>query len=306
MLKFKKILFNIQYGIVFGLFTLISLLPFFIIYWLSNFLFIIFYYLLPYRKKLARSNLINAFPQKSIEEIIKIEKQFYINFLDTFLELIKLITISEKELSKRYTSNYLDCPDLQNQDNKIQLITGHFMNWEIINLGISKEIKNNFLAVYMPLSSPIFEKFMNSVRTRFNTILIPATKFRDNFEQYENQGYKLMLIADQNPGGPGLGYWISFLNQYIPFVFGPEKGAKKNNTLVYYLEVLKKKRGYYSTQYKCLTKNPNDFEDGQLTKLFVEILEENIIKQPDIYLWTHKRWKFQLKNYPTNNFKIID
>ena len=293
------------YYIIYLLFYIISLLPDFILYGISDILFIFLYYLFPYRKKLVRKNLTNAFPHKSLPEIIKIEKKFYHNFIDTVLETIQYISLTPQKISKKFKSNIQNYPVLLENTHKVQTVTGHFMNWEMINLGCSHELPV-LLGVYMPLSNKIFEKLICKIRTKFNTILIPATNFKTHFEQYENIPYNLFLVADQNPAGPNNGYWISFLNQYVPFIFGPENGAKKNNTQLYYLQIKRIKRGKYEVEYQLITNNPQPFKDGELTRLFVKKLEEDIIAQADNYLWTHKRWKYNLKDYPNNDFKILN
>src|SRR5690606_18317686 len=80
------------------LLRLLSRLPFFFLYLLSDFLFVVVYYGVRYRRKLVRKNLKNAFPEKTKAERKRIEHQFYHNLCDYSIETLKLLTIREDEL----------------------------------------------------------------------------------------------------------------------------------------------------------------------------------------------------------------
>ena len=149
-----------------------------------------------------------------------------------------------------------------------------------------------FVAVYMPLSNKVFDQLIYKFRTRFGTLLVPASEFKQNFHQYARNRYALALVADQNPGNPGKAYWTNFFYKPAPFARGPEKGAKMNNTAVVYAHFYKVKRGYYQLEFELITTKPHDFADGELTKLLVKKVEDSVRKIPDNYLWSHRRWKY--------------
>jgi KDO2-lipid IV(A) lauroyltransferase len=146
----------------------------------------------------------------------------------------------------------------------------------------------------MPLSNPYFNKLVLSTRQRYGSIMIPATNFRAHFQKYATDGhYAMALAADQNPGNPMSAYWLPFFGIMTPFVKGPEKGAKLNNTAQVFVHFYSTKRGYYHMQYEVMTTSPNYFKDGKLTALYVKTLEEKIKQNPANYLWSHKRWKYE-------------
>jgi KDO2-lipid IV(A) lauroyltransferase len=173
-------------------------------------------------------------------------------------------------------------------------MAGHFFNWEYANWGAAKYGKYPFIAVYMPLSNAFFDRLILDMRKRYSSIMIPATNFKNQFHQYANSGqYAMALAADQNPGNPKSAYWVSFFGQLTPFVKGPEKGAKLNNTAQVFIHFYSTKRGYYHAHYEVMTTSPNYFKDGQLTALYVKVLEEKIKQQPANYLWSHRRWRYR-------------
>jgi len=220
--------------------------------------------------------------------------QFYKNFMDSFIETIKLISISDAEFQKRFTSNVEVLNNLYSSGQSVQVVAGHFFNWEFANWGAAKYGKYPFIGVYMPLTNPHFNKLVLKMRERYGSIMIPATQFKTQFHKYSTQGhYAMALAADQNPGNPLSAYWISFFGKLTPFVKGPEKGAKLNNTAQVFAYFHSTKRGHYHLEYEVMTTSPNYFKDGQLTALYVRILEEKIKQNPANYLWSHKRWKYE-------------
>ncbi len=262
-------------------------------YFLSDAIAGLIYHVLGYRKEVVMQNLLIAFPEKTEKERIQIAKAFYLNFTDTFIETIKLLSISEKGLRKRFSSNIEVVDAFYDQGVDVQLEAGHFFNWEFINLGVSKYGKYPFVGVYMPVSNKAVNRIMMQLRSRYGTILIPATDFRNKFREYAKDRYSLGLAADQNPGNPANAHWVYFFNRLTPFVTGPEKGAKLNNIPVIFANFYKKKRGYYHIQFEVITTEPRTFEEGKLTQVFASYVEKAIKQIPDNYLWSHKRWKWE-------------
>jgi KDO2-lipid IV(A) lauroyltransferase len=282
-----------MYFIVYSLFYLISLLPWRVLYFVSDGIAFLLRKVIKYRVEVVYQNLAIAFPDKSQQERIKIAKEFYQQFTDSFIETIKLISISDKTFQKRFSSNIEVVNELYASGQSVQIMAGHFFNWEFANWGVAKYGKYPFLAVYMPLSNKAFNKLIYDIRARYGSILIPATNFRTQFHKYANEGpYAMALAADQNPGNPLQAYWVNYFGKPTPFVKGPEKGAKLNNTAQVFVHFYRTKRGYYHSQYELMTNSPNDFKEGELTKIYVKILEEKVKQHPSNYLWSHRRWKY--------------
>ena len=281
-----------MYYIIYPLLFLLSLLPWRVLYFLGDGIYLIVFYIIKYRKEVVFNNLLIAFPEKTEAERLAIAKMFYHNFIDTFIETIKLLSVSKSQLSKRFTSNIELVNAFYKTGVNVQLHAGHFFNWEFINLGVSLKGEYPFVGVYMHISNKVFSRIMLNLRNRYGTILVPATDFKHKFNEYVKDRYALGLAADQNPGRMDIAYWVPFFNRLTPFVSGPEKGAKKNNTPVIFANFYQVKRGYYHIQFEVITTNPNAFEEGQLTKLYVNYVEKAIRDNPANYLWSHRRWKW--------------
>ena len=282
-----------MYYIIYGFFYLLSLIPWRLIYLISDVLYAFVYYVIGYRKDVVMFNLSIAFPEKTESERIRIAKDFYHNFVDTIVETIKMISVSNNELKKRFTSNFEVLNDLYDSGQNIQLHGGHFFNWELVNLNIGIISMYPFIAVYQPLTNKIMDRIMLNMRQKNGTILIPASDFRDNFHKYVDDRYAMALVADQNPPNEYKAHWVIFFGRLTPFVVGPEKGAKAKNTAVIFGHFYKVKRGYYRLDLDLITTSPNNFEEGKLTQVYAEYVERAVRKKPANYLWSHRRWKWE-------------
>jgi KDO2-lipid IV(A) lauroyltransferase len=282
-----------MYTVFYSFFYLISLLPWRVLYFISDSIAFILRRVIRYRVDVVDQNLKIAFPEKSAKERKKIAKEFYQQFTDSFIETIKMLSVSDKTYDERFSSNVEVLNDLYTSGQNVQIMAGHFFNWEFANWGVAKYSKYPFIAVFMPLSNKAFNKLIYDLRARYGSILIPATNFRSQFHKYANQGaYAMALAADQNPGNPLQAFWVPFFGRLTPFVKGPEKGAKLNNTAQVFVHFYRIKRGYYHSEYEVMTTTPNDFKEGELTALYVKVLEEKIKLHPSNYLWSHRRWKY--------------
>ena len=285
-----------MYYIVYPILYLVSLLPFFILYLISDFIAFLLYHIIRYRKKVVMSNLAITFPDKSNEERIKIAKRFYQYFTDTFIESLKFISISKKELLKRVTGSFDLINSLIDKGDNINLMAGHQFNWEYANLLYSINLKIPFVGIYMPVENKIFNKIFLDVRSRYGTILISAPDFKNKMHDVFKKQYLLALAADQNPGNPSSAYWLLFFGRPTPFAAGPEKGAIKNNATVVYIGFNKIKRGHYNFTTTLLTEQSATTKTGELTCLYRDILEKTIKQDPANYLWSHRRFKFEWKD----------
>jgi KDO2-lipid IV(A) lauroyltransferase len=251
------------------------------------------YYGFGYRKAIVMKNLLIAFPEKTEAERIRIAKDFYHNFIDMIFETIKMFSISNKELKKRFSAEPAILNDLYDSGQNVQLECGHFFNWEIINLNIGLVSRYPFIGVYQPLSNKVMDRIMLKMRQRNGTILIPASDFKNNFHDYVEDRYAMGLAADQNPPSEFKAHWVNFFGRLTPFVVGPEKGAKEKNTAVLFGHFYKVKRGHYRVDLDVITTTPNDYEPGRLTQIFAEHVERAVRKKPANYLWSHRRWKWE-------------
>ena len=284
-----------MYYIIYGSLYLLSLLPFFILYGISDLAYFISYRIIGYRKETVLANLAIAFPEKTIAERKKIARQFYKNLIDTFIETIKMFSISEKEFNNRAVINLDECNALARKGINIQFQSGHQMNWEYVNWITAKKLEMPFVGIYMKLTNKSLDRIFYNMRQKFGTVLVAATEFKNRMHQVFNKQYSLALAADQNPGNPEHAYWLYLFSKPVPFVTGPDKGARRNHSAVVFVKFIKVKRGYYKFETKLVTENAASLKEGELTLLYRDFLEETIREHPDNYLWSHRRWKWEYK-----------
>lgn len=281
-----------MYYVVLAILYLISFLPLWIIYRISDVVAFFMCHVLRYRRDVLMQNISIAFPEKSALEKKKIIRRFYVNFVDTFLEAIKLLSLPERVLRKRIQFDASIFEELYATGKSCQVHLGHNFNWEWVNVRVTKQVLYPFLVVYMPIGSKVVDRLFKYFREKNGSIMLPATSMRTAILPYRNTQYLLALVADQNPGRPDASYWVKFFGKWTPFVTGPEKNARLNDIPVVFARIYKPKRGYYVIETKLAALNPREKPEGQLTLEYVRYLEEVIRKQPDVYLWTHNRWKY--------------
>ena len=280
-----------MYYIVYGILYLVSLLPFFILYAISDFAFFLLYHVFAYRKKIVTDNLKIAFPQKSVEEINSIAKQFYKNLVDNFIETIKLLSLSEKDFVSRASIDFNDAKKLVDKGLNIQFHSGHQMNWEYASLAISHSLTIPWVAIYLRIQAKPIDRLFLKIRSKFGATMVEKHNYQTRMPQLMKSQYALGLIADQNPGLVKHSFWLNFFGKPAPFLMGPEKGAMRYKTAVVFVNMKKIKRGHYHFNCKVITEDGSLFSNGELTRLYRDFLEEGVKADPSNYLWSHRRWK---------------
>jgi KDO2-lipid IV(A) lauroyltransferase len=284
-----------MYYILYSLLYLVSLLPIRILYLLSDGIYGLVYYVFGYRKKVVMGNLRRAFPEKTEGERIRIAKKFYHNLIDSFIEVIKLMSVSHRFLQKRFTMDATVLKELHATGRSCQVHLGHTFNWEWGQLVLTHLTDYKIMVVYQPITNGFFEKMFYRLRTRTGNIFLPATKMKEAIEPHLQSQYLLALVADQAPSKPSNAWWANFLGQPTPFVPGPEKGARCNDLPVVFASIEKPRRGYYHATLRLGSECPNEFPEGELTLSYVRFLENVIRHNPDMWLWSHRRWKHAWK-----------
>lgn len=275
-------------------FRLLSRLPLPVLYLFSDFLYLIARYVIRYRKKVIDENLAYAFPEKSAKERKDIRNKFYRNFTDAFFaETIKLLTITESEFKKRFkiiNQAALDQP-VKNGVSSLML-TGHIFNWEMGVVGINLASEVEVETVYLKINNPFFDRLINSVRTHFGGFVTEKKKFGRSILTLKKSPRIVLLGSDQRPPRSDNRYIRDFLNRPAAFFEGAQFISRKMGSVPVYGEMTKVKRGYYRFEFSQLLADDQDLENPhRVTDEFCRRLEANIQKQPDLYLWSHKRWK---------------
>jgi KDO2-lipid IV(A) lauroyltransferase len=289
---------KITYYIIGGIWWLLSLLPLKILYLFSDMLYVLVHHVIGYRKKIVRKNLTNSFPEKSIDEIRQIEKGFYHFFCDYIVETIKQFSISKEEMKRRMViSGVEEMKDRMEKEKKTFcfIYLGHFCNWEWI-ASLPYWVPNDILCaqIYHPLYNKAFDKLFLRIRNKFGGECIPMKETLRRIIELRRAKQKTIIgfISDQAPKWNSIHHFVVFLNQETPVFIGTEKIAKQVDALVYYGDVRRVKRGFYTCEFKPMTEKPvKEIPDWELTDAYAHLLEEMISRHPNFWLWSHNRWK---------------
>jgi KDO2-lipid IV(A) lauroyltransferase len=269
----------------------LSLLPYPLLYLLSDIIFLIMYRVIGYRKEVVFTNLKNSFTNKSKQELKKIMSDFYRHLCDIIMESVKGFTISEKQLRKRLI---IKNPEFSNyfadKRQSIIFVGGHYNNWEICAQAFAMYSNHKCIGIYKPLSNAFINDKIYTSRSKYGMHLISMKQTKKSFEDGD-EPKAIVFGSDQNPANPKRAHWVQFLNQDTGVLFGVERYAKEYDWPVVFVSIRKAKRGYYEVEYSLVTDNPNEEPHGKITEDFTKRLEQDIINQPQYWLWSHKRWK---------------
>ncbi|HEY0654322.1 MAG TPA: lysophospholipid acyltransferase family protein [Chryseosolibacter sp.] len=274
----------------------IALMPFRMLYIVSDVLCLLLK-ASGYRKKVIVQNLRNSFPEKDDAAISDLCNRYYRYLCDLTLETLKTIRMSERSAKKRcvfHNQPWLD--QLYAERKSIMIVMGHHGNWEWAGPGFTLHTKHQLVVVYRPLKHPYFEKMMVRARTRFGTQITPVDKTLRDMMANQNKITATAFIADQVSMLKNAD-WMTFLNQETAIYTGYERLAQKFNYPVVYMRVTRVKRGYYEVTPELLFMNPKDTGANEIAETFMKKLEQDIIKDPVPWLWSHRRWKHVRKNH---------
>jgi len=287
----KKFLYYITYTIGY----LTSLLPFWVLYLLSDFIFIIIYYIVKYRRPLVKKHLKESFPEKDDKELRHIEFSFYRWFCDYLVESIKLLSISEKQMKRRMVFKGIDIVEqIFKEGQSCAVYLGHYCNWEWVT-SMPLWIKQDVLCgqIYHVLENPDFDRFFLNLRQRWGAVCIPMAETLRRIIKYKQENKQVIIgyISDQVPFWNNIHHWLPFLNHDTPVLTGTERLAQQTNHAVLYLDICRPKRGYYVAEIKLITREPKKMTDFAITDSYFRLLEDSIRRAPAFWLWTHNRWK---------------
>lgn len=270
----------------------LSLLPFGILFFFSDILFVLVFYVARYRRKVVAGNLRNSFPDKTEAELQSIAKKFYRNFCDIIVENMKLPSLSREDVEKRCVVRNRELLDNYFKQGKSVIATiGHCGNWEMAGLGISLAVQHRPIVFYRPLKNVYFDRFMKNLRSRFGMYLLPHTQARQMLKEQGKQPNLYIFITDQTPSNTTTAHWTTFLNQDTPVFKGTEKFARLTGLPVVYGDIQRVKRGYYSIDVSFLLENPEGTREGEITAIHTKALEDAIMRHAHNWLWSHRRWK---------------
>lgn len=297
------------YNIIYGIFYLVSKLPYRALYVISDIANLVLYHIVRYRRDIVRRNITSAFPEKSLEECISIERGFYKWFCDYFVETVKLMSVSRQELLSRIEFRGIDkIEECFDRGQTCAGILGHYGNWELLSatgLVIKKHPEAVIGLIYHPLRSQLFDRLFINIRQSMGGVCVPKKDILRYLVSFRSQNLMNLFgyIADQAPRYRNIHLWLPFLNHDTPVFTGAERIMRKMNNAVFYIDVERPERGKYIYTFKLMTDKPGEMPEFEITKKFFVMLEQTIRREPRFYLWSHNRWKRTREEFD-KEFKI--
>jgi Kdo2-lipid IVA lauroyltransferase/acyltransferase len=288
----------LYYLIVFPL----SRLPLAVLYAFAPFMRWLIRDLISYRKKVVAKNINLSFPHYSESEKQLLIRKFYYYLVDMFIESVRNIGIPKKHLLRRIN---VTNPEVMNElfdKNKSVILAGaHMANFEFLILAQDLLFKHKAIGVGMPLTNKFWNKKLNARRSRFGMHVINSLNLKEEFNKFKSDCTATLVLMDQSPGSSINAYWMQFMNQDTPVLFGSEKLAHQFDYAVVYISLRKVKRGFYQVELSLITDEPRNLKYGEITTKLTRKIESEIELNPEQWLWSHNRWK---KNKPNNYAEI--
>lgn len=274
---------------------LLSYIPFGVMYLLADGVYSVLYYVVRYRRKIVRRNLTESFPEKDAAEIKRIEKKFYRFFADMMLESCKLASLSKEKMKCRMKFKNVEAVNmLLRKGESVSIYLGHYGNWEwISSMPLWLESGVTGAQIYHKLRNEHIDRLMLYLRGRMGAVSVDMHRTARYITELagDHQVCAIGFIADQSPKFRESRHFLSFLHHKTPVLVGPEKITKHYGFGAFYLDVKRIRRGYYEAEFVRLYENPRTLPDFELTALYFKHLEQAILRQPELYLWTHNRFK---------------
>ncbi len=275
---------------------IISVLPFRLLYFLSDVVFFLVYDVVGYRRKVVYDNLKLVFPNKSDSELKRIRKGFFKHMCDMFLEMVKTMNLSKEAVQKHYHVANIELLREIEKTSSILIVCSHYANWEW-NISINNYVASKGYAVYQKVGNKYFNGLIKGLRSQWNTTPITQKETVKTVIRNEQSGVRATygMVSDQSPMVHGAQYWAEFMGVTVPIFNGPETLARKLDLAVVFLKVSKLKRGYYKAELIPITLAGRQTLENEITDQFLRLTEQQIIERPEYYLWTHRRWKHRNK-----------
>lgn len=288
---------RILYGLTYAAIWLLALLPFRLLYLLSDVFYFLARHVVRYRRRVVRLNLRNSFPDKTEAELREIERRFYHYICDYLLEEVKTLRISFEELCRRMEyHNKEEFLEMMEKHGGIVLLIPHYANFEwIIGMGAIMPAGDIPVQVYKPLRNKYMDEMFKRIRARFGGYNVPKHSTARELIKLRREGKRMVvgLITDQSPNRNEAHHWTTFLHQDTVFMDGAERIAKLMDFPVFYCELQRVGRGHCKVRFDLMTETPRQTADGEITELFARRLEQTLLREPAYWFWSHKRWKMK-------------
>ena len=297
------------YYCLYAVWFVLSLLPLRVHYVLSDGLYLIVYRLIGYRRSVVHGNLVSSFPEKSTEEILKIERGFYHSLCDYFVETVKMMSMSREQMRRHIVFKGAEVVNESiDAGQSVAAFMGHTFNWEwVASLPMWVSPQAQCGQLYHALENKAFDRLFTHLRQRWGAVSIPLTDILRKTIEFKRQGKATVIgyVGDQVPHWNNIHHWCQFLNHDTPVMTGTERIARKNRQAIVYIDIHRLRRGYYECEFRLITRHPEQMAEYEPTDIYHRMLEETIRRQPELWLWSHNRWKRTREEF-NERFEVVD
>ena len=284
----------ISTGIAIFFIFLFGILPFWMLYLISDITRFFLQHVFGYRKKVTRDNLERCFPEKSPKEIDALVTKAYKNLTDVLVEGLKAFTMSDKQILERHKIINPEIINPYKNSGKSFIATPcHYGNWEWGSMSPSLYFNYPVVVFFTPLSNPYLNKFIGKNRSRTGALLTSTRETTKTFDERAKIETIYIMAADQSPSKPAKAIWIDFFGIETAFLDGPERHARLRDIPVVFTDIQRVKRGHYKLELSFISENPKETLPGEITTIYAKRLEDRIKNKPEDWLWSHKRWKLK-------------
>lgn len=250
--------------------------------------------LVRYRRGVVLSNLKHSFPERSDKEIHSIMRAFYRTLGEVFVGTMALAGAKSEHNGDLIEWVEPEKHIERNRGRDWVALASHFGCWEYYPLWCWLDTECHFMSVYHPLKSDIFEHFYCRMR-RFapNITTVPmAETVRFYLKNRTSERTTVLgLISDQSPRLTADSQWIDFLGQKTSFIEGGARIAKKFSVPAYFVDAERTAPGRYRARFIELYDGQEEIPEGEIVRRYAEALERMVRRTPELWLWSHKRWK---------------
>jgi KDO2-lipid IV(A) lauroyltransferase len=272
--------------------SIAAILPFGLLYKVSDILGWVLNHALRYRKNIIRENLQRSFPSLSETQIEQLISKYYTYFADLIFETLKGFSMRKESLMGRFAYEGIEIFERYYQEGKnVILLAGHYGNWEWATLTFPLVVKHKVIGIYKPLTNKKMDSLLTKNRSKWGNNLVSMADARKSFIENKSTPSIFVLIADQSPSKLNNAQWVKFLNQDTPFLSGPDTLGRQTNYVILFCNVTRPARGHYKMCFTHLFTQERPFEEGEITRLYAGLLEQQILGEPAFWLWSHRRWK---------------
>ena len=302
---------QLAYYLIYGIVYVLSLLPFRLLYLISDGLYLIVYHLIRYRRKIVRKNLTASFPEKSQEELRRTERQFYHWLCDYVFETFKLLSISDANLLRHMELRGMDQLELCfDKGQNCAAILGHYCNWEwlsAVSLGFHRHPDATVGLIYHPLYNEAVDRLFIDLRSAHHGMCVPKQDILRHLISLKRDNRRSLFgyISDQSPKWENMHLWLDFLHHDTPVFTGAERIMQKMIDAVFYVDMERPRRGQYICTFRLISAEAAREVEFAITRRFFQMLEQSINRQPAYYLWTHNRWKRGREEF-NRKYDVID